>query len=106
MIKGIICLVLIMKDIWPEVAAILRERLGKQNFESWIKPLRIASSAKNAFVLQAPNKLHCEWLREHFITTIEGAAASIAGHEIMVTLSVDQNPPIEESSRPSENLAE
>lgn len=106
MITGIICLVLIMKDIWPEVAAILRERLGKQNFESWIKPLRIASSAKNVFVLQAPNKLHCEWLREHFITTIEGAAASIAGHEIMVTLSVDQNPPIEESSRPSENLAE
>jgi chromosomal replication initiator protein len=90
-----------MKDIWLEVAAILRERLGKQNFESWIKPLRVVSPAKNEFVLQAPNKLHCEWLKEHFIATIEDTAAAIAGHKIAVTLSIDQNPPTEELPRPS-----
>jgi len=88
-----------MKDIWLEVAAILRERLGKQNFECWIKPLHITSPSKNEFVLQAPNKLHCEWLKEHFIATIEGAAAAIAGHEVAVTLSIDQNPPREELPR-------
>jgi len=91
----------IMKDIWPEVVTVLRERLGKQNFESWIKPLRVASPAKNEFVLQAPNKLHCEWLKEHFISTIEGTAAAIAGHEVTVTLSVDQNPPRGELPRPA-----
>ena len=90
-----------MKDVWPEVAAILRERLGKQNFESWIKPLRVASPAKNEVVLQAPNKLHCAWLKEHFIATIEDTAAAIAGHEVTVTLSVDQNPPRGEQPRPA-----
>ena len=94
-------MVRIMKDIWPEVVAILRERLGKQNFESWIKPLHVTSPSRNEFVLQAPNKLHCEWLKEHFIATIEDTAAAIVGHEVTVTLSINQNLPREEPPRPA-----
>jgi len=82
-----------MKDIWPDVVAILRERVGKQNFESWIKPLRFAALSKSELELRAPNKLHCEWLREHFISTIENAATSIAGHAVTVTVGIDQNRP-------------
>ena len=90
-----------MKDIWPEVVTVLRERLGKQNFESWIKPLGVASPAKNELVLKAPNKLHCQWLKEHFIAIIEDTVAAIAGYEVTVTLSVDQNPPSEKLPHPA-----
>jgi chromosomal replication initiator protein len=88
-----------MKDVWPEVAALLRERLGKQNFESWIKPLRFAPASKNEFELQAPNKLHCEWLKEHFLSSIEDAIRSITGHPVTVTLSIGQNGSAEEPFR-------
>jgi chromosomal replication initiator protein len=88
-----------MKDIWPEVAAIVRERVGKQNFESWIKPLRLVALSKSELELRAPNKLHSEWLKEHFLSTIENAATSIAGHTVTITVSIDQNRPAEEVPR-------
>jgi chromosomal replication initiator protein len=87
-----------MKDIWPEVVTVLRERLGKQNFESWIKPLHCAVLSKNHFQLHAPNKLHCEWLKEHFMSIIEDAATSITGHAVTFTISIDQNRTAEEPS--------
>jgi chromosomal replication initiator protein len=94
-----------MKDIWPDVAAILRERVGKQNFESWIKPLCCAALSKNELELRAPNKLHSEWLREHFISTIENVVTAVTGHAITVTVSVDQNRLSEELPRLPEATA-
>jgi chromosomal replication initiator protein len=86
-----------MKDIWSDVVAMLRDRLGRQNFECWIKPLRCTALAKNQLQLQAPNKLHCEWLREHFMSTIEETAASIAGHPVTVVATIDQSRAPEEA---------
>jgi chromosomal replication initiator protein len=96
------CWVPIMKDIWPEVSAVLRERLGKQNFESWIKPLRFITKSKSDFELQAPNRLHCEWLREHFLSTIQDVFAAIVGHAATVAVSVDQTCPSAESAYTTE----
>ena len=60
-----------MDNVWLEISARLRERLGKQNFESWIKPVRFVSRQKNEFVLHVPNQLYYEWIKEHFSESIE-----------------------------------
>jgi chromosomal replication initiator protein len=84
-----------MDNLWPEVIPILRERMGKQNFETWIKPLHSVSRSKNEVVLQVPNKLHYDWIKEHFLSTIEDAVTSVAGRRIIVTLCIDQILPFE-----------
>jgi chromosomal replication initiator protein len=79
-----------MDNLWLEITAQLRERLGKQNFESWIKPIHFVSRQKNDLILHVPNKLHYEWLKEHFVESIEEVATSVCGSGARVTLHIDQ----------------
>ncbi len=94
-----------MENFCLEVLAKLREQLGKQNFETWIKPARFVAHSKNEFALHVPNKLHFDWLREHFVTTIEDAASLVAGRAVAVTLHIDQTVPSEEPRRSKETRA-
>jgi chromosomal replication initiator protein len=87
-----------MDNLWLDICALLRERLGKQNFESWIKPIRFVSRTKNEIVLHVPNKLHYQWLKEHFFGNLEEAASSVCGSAARITLHVDQMSLLEEPS--------
>jgi chromosomal replication initiator protein len=88
-----------MNNLWQEVISVLRERMEKQNFETWIAPVRFGSRSTNEIFLYVPNKLHYDWLKEHFIATIENVAGSIVGHVVNVALHIDQRTPSEESPR-------
>jgi chromosomal replication initiator protein len=88
-----------MNNLWQEVISVLRERMEKQSFETWIAPVRFGSRSTNEISLYVPNKLHYDWLKEHFIPTIENVAGSILGHVVSVALHIDQAVPSEESPR-------
>jgi chromosomal replication initiator protein len=79
-----------MDNLWLEICAQLRERLGKQNFESWIRPVRFVSREKNDYILYVPNRLHHDWIKEHFLGKIEEIATSLCGGAVKVALHVDQ----------------
>ncbi|MDH3442799.1 MAG: chromosomal replication initiator protein DnaA [Deltaproteobacteria bacterium] len=91
-----------MENFCLEVLAKLREQLGKQNFETWIKPARFVARSKNEFALHVPNKLHHDWLRDHFVATIEDTARLISGRSVAVSLHIDQSTATEEPRRPKE----
>jgi chromosomal replication initiator protein len=79
-----------MNNLWQEVVSVLREQIEKQNFETWIKPVRFGSHSTNEIILYVPNKLHYDWLKEHFIDAIENATACVVGHAVDVTLHIEQ----------------
>src|SRR5512147_223837 len=82
---------LTMAELWQEALGNLIERLGKQNFETWIKPLHFTSRNKDEIWLEVPNKFFRDWLTEHFIGEIEEVVASIAHHRVKVTLGINQS---------------
>ena len=79
-----------MGELWQEALANLKERVGKQNFETWIKPLHFISRSKDEICLEVPNKFFRDWLTEHFIGQIEEVLTSLAHHHVTVTLSVNR----------------
>jgi chromosomal replication initiator protein len=95
-----------MDNLWLEISAQLRERVGRQNFESWIKPLRFVSRQKNDFVLHVPNKLHYDWIKEHFLESIEQTATALCGGAAKVTLHIDQMSLLDEPSCVPEKKSE
>jgi chromosomal replication initiator protein len=103
---AVLSLVQNMDNLWLEISAQLRERLGRQNFESWIKPIRFVSRQKHHFVIHAPNKLHHDWVREHFFEAIEETARSVCGEPATITLHVDQMSLLEEPPPVSEKKPE
>jgi chromosomal replication initiator protein len=91
-----------MSEIWQESLEQLRDRLGQQNFETWIKPIRVREAADDEILLEVPNKFFRDWLAEHFLRPIRETLTDAARRDIKVSIAINQKmqsapaaPPIE-----------
>ena len=82
-----------MGELWAETLTEIKERIGKQNFETWIKPVRFILKSKNEIILEVPNKFFRDWLTEHYLRQIETVLTSISKSDVVVTFEV--NPKLE-----------
>ena len=55
-----------MEELWPKVIDALRERVGQQNFDIWIKPIHFISREGERVELEVPNRFFKEWINEHY----------------------------------------
>ena len=55
-----------MEDLWPKVIDSLKERVGQQNFDIWIKPIHFVSKEGEKVELEVPNRFFKEWINEHY----------------------------------------
>jgi chromosomal replication initiator protein len=85
-----------MGDLWTAALAEIKERVGTQNFDTWIKPVRFIAKNKNETVLEVPNKFFRDWLADNYLNHIEAVLASITKHDVSVSLEV--NPKLEPQS--------
>jgi len=80
-----------MSQMWQEALSQLREQLGQQNFETWIKPIRAREASDDEILLEVPNKFFRDWLAEHFLRSIHDTIALAAQREVKISLAVNQN---------------
>ncbi len=59
-----------MEAFWPKVIDSLRERIGQQNFDIWIKPIRFISVEGENLELEVPNRFFKDWINEHYSSEI------------------------------------
>ncbi len=83
--------------LWDEVIKIIKESISKQNFETWIKPIRLKSIEQEDILLSAPNRFFCEWLEENHLSLIKDAIHSKTGKLYNIKFVIDnektpQNP--------------
>jgi chromosomal replication initiator protein len=62
-----------MEDLWPKVIDSLKERVGQQNFDIWIKPIRFISRDEERVELEVPNRFFKDWINEHYSIHIKDA---------------------------------
>ncbi|MGA2465944.1 MAG: chromosomal replication initiator protein DnaA [Thermodesulfobacteriota bacterium] len=62
-----------MEEIWSKVIDSLKERVGQQNFDIWIKPIRFISMDGEMVELEVPNRFFKEWINEHYSPHIKEA---------------------------------
>jgi chromosomal replication initiator protein len=55
-----------MEDIWSKVTDSLKEKVGQQNFDIWIKPIHFVSMDGDTLELEVPNRFFKEWINEHY----------------------------------------
>jgi chromosomal replication initiator protein len=79
-----------MNGLWERALEELGEQLGKQNFETWIKPIHFSEQKGNDVRLDVPNQFFRDWLMDHFIDLIEQVLRSIAHQQVKVSLTVNQ----------------
>ena len=79
----------IMPELWTTAVAEIKERIGKQNFETWIKPISFVSRNKNEILLDVPSKFFREWLMEHYLAEIETTLKSLAKQDVKVVFEIN-----------------
>lgn len=81
---------IIMGELWSEALEEIKDRVGQQNFDTWIKPVRFITKNRNEVTLEVPNKFFRDWLTENYIGQIENILATFAKQDIKIVFSVNQ----------------
>ncbi len=70
-------MVLSMENLWARVTDSLKETVGQQNFDIWIKPIAFVSIHEGSVELEVPNRFFREWINEHYTSQIQETFSNI-----------------------------
>ncbi len=79
-----------MDMLWEKSIQIIKEKVSPQNFETWIRPIKLSSLEGNNVTLNVPNKFFKDWLIENYQYVIREAIAKVAGIDFKVDLQIAQ----------------
>jgi chromosomal replication initiator protein len=91
-----------MGELWAAALGDIKEQIGRQNFDTWIRPVRFLARNKNEITLEVPNKFFRDWLTENYLAQIEKILAESAKQEIRIFFSINQK--LEQRSVAVKNL--
>ena len=77
-----------MELFWNESVKIIKEKVSHQNFETWIKPIRLVSLEDSNVLLGVPNKFFKEWLVENYIDIISNSLSDVSGLNVNIKFIV------------------
>jgi chromosomal replication initiator protein len=86
-------------DLWEEALRRLRDQVGTQSFETWIKPIRPRQEREGEIRLEVPSELFRDWLAEHFLATIQETLTSLCQEPVTVSLSINPQPPSQKEAQ-------
>jgi chromosomal replication initiator protein len=77
-------------SFWPSCLEAFQRELTPQQFNTWIRPLRLEASG-DGLVLIAPNRFVLQWVKERFATRIEELATVALGRAPRLALVVAES---------------
>lgn len=76
-----------MESVWDKATKIIQEKVSKQNFDTWIKPIKIVAMEDKCVQLAVPNKFFKDWLMDNYLSMIKNSLHSVVG--INVDIDID-----------------
>ena len=70
--------------IWEKSLNQIKEKVSQQNFDTWIRPIKILSLEGSRVHLTVPNKFFKDWLMENYTDIIRESLSSAVGIEMNV----------------------
>jgi chromosomal replication initiator protein len=92
-----------MDDLWLKVTEALKERVGQQNFDIWIKPIHFISGEGEKVALEVPNRFFKEWINEHYSVHIKEAISLLTHAPCQLQFRI-RNEKANEKDPPSQPL--
>ncbi|MGD0279270.1 MAG: chromosomal replication initiator protein DnaA [Smithella sp.] len=80
-----------MDDFWVKTSKIIQENISKQNFDTWIKPIKIVAMEDQRVQLAVPNKFFKDWLLDNYTSTIKQSLKAAAGIDVDVDFVLLKN---------------
>ncbi|PKN76324.1 MAG: chromosomal replication initiator protein DnaA [Deltaproteobacteria bacterium HGW-Deltaproteobacteria-10] len=80
-----------METVWDKATKVIQDKLSKQNFDTWIKPIEIVAMEDNCVRLAVPNKFFKDWLLDNYSSTIKHSLEKIIGIDVDVEFVLSRN---------------
>jgi chromosomal replication initiator protein len=77
-----------MTTVWTECRSQLEKELSRQQYSTWIQPLREEAGAAGELRLLAPNRFVMQWVRDRFAARIESLATQAAGNQVRLLIDL------------------
>ncbi len=77
-----------MDELWDKTLKIIKEKVSDQNFETWIRPIRITALEGNQASMAVPNRFFRDWLVENYLDLLREAMKKAAGVAMEVDFTV------------------
>jgi chromosomal replication initiator protein len=81
-----------MDTLTGELFSQLRERLGDQNYQTWISTIKSVGWEDDRFILEVPSSFFRDWLQEHYREIIEETGSRVAGRPLSAVFTISQYP--------------
>ena len=81
----------VVEILWEKSTGILKEKISSQNFETWIKPVRISAMDGQQIQLTVPNKFFRDWLLDNYISLIREALKAASGVDLQVDFRIGRD---------------
>lgn len=95
-----------MEILWENTTKIIQEKVSQQNYETWIRPIRIILMDGNQVRLMVPNRFFRDWLVENYLSIIKDALLRASDVHFNVDFFVKQDAPSEPAPEKSPKTAE
>ncbi len=80
-----------MDILWEKAIKIIKEQVSQQNFDTWIRPIRITAMEADRVRMAVPNRFFRDWLVENYLDLIRESMKSAAGVAFHVEFIVEQD---------------
>jgi chromosomal replication initiator protein len=97
----------VQKDLlWSRVQGSLREKLGAQNFEIWIRPIQMGSIQDDFVNLEVPNRYYRDWVAANYGPALNQELEQVIGRPVRLQFHVatKQEEPSPVASEPSPSV--
>jgi len=71
-----------MQEVWTEAKNRIRQRIPKNSFSLWIKPIQFLRRRGNTVFLGCPNKFSCKWVAENYLELIKQVFSRLVDKEL------------------------
>src|SRR5271157_1342668 len=81
-----------MNSFWDSCLSHFEQQLSAQQFNTWIKPLRLENAVVDGSELRlvAPNRFVMQWVRERFLTEIEEISRKFFPGPVAIALTLSE----------------
>ena len=60
----------VQRDFWLEAQRRVSKEISRQNYDTWIRPVRLLSVKGNGVILGVPNRFFKEWILDHYFEVL------------------------------------
>ncbi len=76
--------------VWPAILQEIQRNVRSQQFDTWFRNVEVTDLSAQAMTLRVPNRFSHDWLKRHYVETIQRAVLAVTGSRPIIEFEVRQ----------------